>query len=117
MLKCTDEKHPEFETLKKAYNNICELADAVNEKMREDEKRRKLVEIRNNITGWPKDFDLVTPNRIFIMEGELVLGKNSQRHVYLFSDLIVMSKKVKSYLKYRAHVALNVSLMIQNLAV
>lgn len=111
LLKHTDEKSPEYATLKQAYTTITQVAEHVNEKMKQDDKKKKLIEIRNHIQGWYGNDELIKPNRYWVMDGELwyrTKGKYRQRHVYLFNNMILIA----NMRKYCKHFTLEVCIYV-----
>lgn len=69
------------------------IAVHVNDTLKEETRRKKVVEIWKKVTGWPSKFNLVLPYRIFVKEGELFDEKNRLRNIYLFSDIIIICNK------------------------
>lgn len=83
-----------------------ELTTKLETSIREDKRKTKLLEIWNEITGWPPDFHFITHEREYIMHGVLKLNGKHTRRLYLFSDLLLITQRSK----YKMHIPLNVSI-------
>jgi FERM/RhoGEF/pleckstrin domain protein 2 len=93
---------------------ISEVADHINEHVRQHENFREMLRIQNTLAGVQ---DILTPGRFFIREGCLrkVCGHRlKDRMCYLFSDLFVYARpnlleKVDSKSRYCCRGALQLS--------
>lgn len=114
LLKHTEKTSPEYPLLEKALETIKLVAEHVNERMKDDEKQKKMVEIVNSLTGLSDDQKdkLVAPNRWYITEGEIEYREKknyTQRLLYLFNNMVLIAKKRKKDIVYVTHFNLNVS--------
>ena len=96
LIKFTDDSHKDKLILQEALNQIQNATKLVNEQKKEFESYVKMLEIHETIDHLPKGFQLITPNRMFIMEStmdKISKGKTQERHFYLFNDLILYGKE------------------------
>jgi len=97
IIKYTKRSHEDFEDLQSALVRIKEVNDTINQRKREDEARRKFIEIQNSIL-WPskKPLHLIKEGRYFIREGDLMELKSSKKtgtfHFFLFNDIMIRGK-------------------------
>ncbi|KAM9964419.1 hypothetical protein ACTFIW_004182 [Dictyostelium discoideum] len=98
LLKNTWSDHLDYNNLQLSLKKMQEVALYVNEKKREAENIAKVTEIQNNFIG--KFENLAEPHRRFVFEGHLSVigpgGKESQRVVYLFNDVLISTKPITS---------------------
>ncbi|KAJ3451294.1 faciogenital dysplasia protein [Anaeramoeba flamelloides] len=98
MLKSTKEDYKDYENLKNAYLKLQTVANYVNEKKRAFKEAKILIQISNKIMFIKKGFQLMVPNRKFIMEDKLrkkSVRKTQKRQFWLFTDLILYAQKTK----------------------
>jgi len=93
LLRHTSEDHNDYANIEKALKLIVTINNAVDEKKKQSDDKKKVLEIDQCIVG-PKDESLVVPHRIFIREADLLSGTstNDVFHVFLFNDLVVITK-------------------------
>lgn len=91
ILKHTSTDHPDYENLQKATSKMAEVADYLNEKIRERQNFHKMKLISQKISGVQDS--LIQPNRRYLSEFFLRHKLNSQMMedcvVFLFNDLII----------------------------
>ncbi|CAG8516332.1 15947_t:CDS:2 [Acaulospora colombiana] len=118
LIKHTDESHPDYANLQKCFRQITEIADEVNEKIRDVENQQKVLEIQYKIDGLVGN--IVDPARRFIYEGALykVIAQSDQmkprflatqeiRIHFLFSDLLIFCSYVQGKLTFKGKIDLN----------
>ena len=94
----TQDDHADFTKLQEAVDQISNVALHINENIRQHENFQKMLSIQNSFCreGAPK---LLAPGRVFIKEGTLLkVGKRGwrsakERTFFLFSDILIYSKK------------------------
>eukprot|EP01101_Sappina_pedata_P007116 TRINITY_DN3704_c0_g1_i1.p1 TRINITY_DN3704_c0_g1~~TRINITY_DN3704_c0_g1_i1.p1 ORF type:complete len:576 (+),score=140.02 TRINITY_DN3704_c0_g1_i1:1429-3156(+) len=104
--KYTPAEHVDYESIRKALNELKKVAETVNERQRKYEQIHKVVEIQQSILG--SFMNLVEPHRSFLMEcdaGFILETVNQQPrhfHFFLFNDLIlyVQAAHKSSFLPY-----------------
>ena len=97
LLQNTCPLDPECEVIKKAIDSVAEVADSINQAIREHQDLEELIRIVRQIKNAPPN--LVKPKRAFIKEGSLVkICRKSPkpRHFFLFSDCIVYTKRIEA---------------------
>jgi len=90
LLKHTPTSHLDHKHLLSAFENMTQLTAKINDEIRIQESRDRVLQIQALFTG--KQPDLVAPNRRFIMEGELtkVCRKEDKAfRFFLFNDLLI----------------------------
>lgn len=112
LIKYTDDSHPDFENLKKAYDEAKIAAGAINKKLEESQNRAKVVSIRNRFDDIIDDClseSLVQPHRVFFQEGVLEVKnaatciddseedeqepeEKGKYHCFLFNDLFLVGQ-------------------------
>jgi len=96
LIKNTNTDHPDYKPLEKAFKKTSLVVDEVNESKRVAENLRKLLHIERYVEK-KSNLKIVTPGRMFIKEGALTKvsphGKHQERHFFLFSDMIMWSRK------------------------
>eukprot|EP01119_Soliformovum_irregulare_P008156 TRINITY_DN2109_c1_g1_i2.p1 TRINITY_DN2109_c1_g1~~TRINITY_DN2109_c1_g1_i2.p1 ORF type:complete len:778 (-),score=215.77 TRINITY_DN2109_c1_g1_i2:139-2472(-) len=96
LINKTDATHKEFEILQKAFEKIEDLVSNINEKKRDSEATQKVVDLSNYLIG-AENYQLVTPTRRWIKEGELhhyaSNGKLKPGYYFMFNDLFVYTKR------------------------
>ncbi|XP_028411473.1 FYVE, RhoGEF and PH domain-containing protein 4-like [Dendronephthya gigantea] len=94
----TSDDHTDFNKLKEAVDQISKVALHINENIRQHENFQKILSIQNSFSreGAPK---ILAPGRVFLKEGTLLkVGKSGwrsakERTFFLFSDILIYSKK------------------------
>ncbi len=112
VIKNTEPDHPDRPSLERAIAEINKLASKVNDKKAEHERIHKVLEIQAMFSAKPEFEPFVAPHRRFVREGALIkkpaadkekstkkffggLGKDRERHFFLFNDLLVYASKSK----------------------
>jgi len=104
--KCTDQNHPDYQDILKSYEKMGEITEIINEKKREVESVSRLISLQENIIFNTEEekIDIAIPARHILAESGIVdmgIGENeffSQIKIFLFSDIILITKqKKKSY--------------------
>eukprot|EP00727_Mastigamoeba_balamuthi_P005451 m51a1_g1525 putative myosin ii heavy chain (1641) ;mRNA; f:470676-476608 len=89
LIKATAETHPDRALLEEALGQIMALADYINEKKRESENRKKLLQVKARWMGYDGNlFD--NPERLFVCDFAICTTKGTYR-VWLFSDTAVIT--------------------------
>ncbi|KAI9179884.1 hypothetical protein H9P43_005216 [Blastocladiella emersonii ATCC 22665] len=95
----TQEDHPDFADLGRCVAEVKKMADHINEELRKFEAQKKVLDIAAALQGRPASATaLVSPARRFIAQADLqtpMLMALDRRTVFLFSDLLVVAKRVK----------------------
>ncbi|KAI9164447.1 hypothetical protein H9P43_008298 [Blastocladiella emersonii ATCC 22665] len=110
LAKYTDESHPDSADLKRCVAEVKKIADQINEAIRGFESQKRAIAVQACVVGRPGHYPaLVAPARKFLGEAEftmrakntlanagLGLVRDDRRHVhvFLFSDLLVIAKRV-----------------------
>jgi len=97
LLRNTPEDHPDHENLVNALSKIEEVVVYVNERKRLAENLQKILDVSQQIES-KESLNLVSPSRRFVREGTFHVmekGKPRERTVYLFNDLLVITKPAK----------------------
>lgn len=96
LIKETDQSNADYPQLQEAFEKIENIVLVVNEKKRESELTQKIIEISTLLVG-AEQYEIVTPTRRFIREGELQHyasnGKLKHGYLFLFNDLFLYTKK------------------------
>lgn len=98
LLKVTPEDHEDHDNLVAALGKIEEVVTYVNERKRLAENLQKILDVQKQIES-TEELNLVSPSRRFVREGVFKVFEKSKPHercLYLFNDLIVMTKPRKS---------------------
>jgi hypothetical protein len=112
LLKFTPVSHPDRDGLERSVKEVRNIADHINEGIRDLESQRKVLSVNGKLSGRPSSLpSLVTPARRLVSQGDFfiksssksivanslgILGGGSskeQRTLFLFSDLLVLAKK------------------------
>lgn len=93
LLKELDSTAPGRPALERAYARICEIADVINEKKRDNEEKLDVYRVARNMSSAPKG--LVHVTRRFRGEGPFTLNGEKERFYFLFNDLLIISKPYK----------------------
>eukprot|EP01105_Mastigella_eilhardi_P000020 TRINITY_DN1003_c0_g2_i1.p1 TRINITY_DN1003_c0_g2~~TRINITY_DN1003_c0_g2_i1.p1 ORF type:complete len:1350 (+),score=306.79 TRINITY_DN1003_c0_g2_i1:364-4050(+) len=91
LLKHTFPEHPDHKYLEEALGTIKTVAREINEEIKAQEARQKMLELQQRVGHMP-GIKLVVPHRHFVREGILykVCRKyNLKRQVFLFNDLLI----------------------------
>lgn len=90
LLKHTPESHVDYKNLERAFQVIAQVANFVNQTIKDQEGIEKIFAIQNSLSGLQES--LMVPGRKFIREGTLmkVCRKgNKPRIFFLFSDILI----------------------------
>jgi len=120
LLNCTPDSHEDRANLEKAYTLLQGITMFINEKKKESENYVKLVSINQTLTDLPRNFKLVSPDRVFLMDGSLVKiskGRAQERQFWLFNDLLIWGARqvLKSKFQFKGKVQLN-QILVNDLA-
>eukprot|EP01113_Clastostelium_recurvatum_P033801 TRINITY_DN4510_c1_g1_i2.p1 TRINITY_DN4510_c1_g1~~TRINITY_DN4510_c1_g1_i2.p1 ORF type:complete len:1156 (-),score=386.35 TRINITY_DN4510_c1_g1_i2:12-3479(-) len=105
LLRYTDNNHPDFNGLCEALSFIKELADYINSNKSDAENINRILAIQDILTDYPEP-TLVVPRRRFIDEGVLLKDKKTKMHVFLFTDILLLTKPEKKTKKYKGFIGL-----------
>ncbi len=119
IVKNTPVEHADYKNLCEAVAAISGVAEDIDQKMNEIEQTKKILEIQRKIIGG--EFEtLVAPKRCFLRKGPLLkckLDKNiftkdvDQVHLFLFSDLLLVTAKTVGGYQCKALVPLHSNLV------
>eukprot|EP01104_Vermistella_antarctica_P015413 TRINITY_DN5063_c0_g1_i1.p1 TRINITY_DN5063_c0_g1~~TRINITY_DN5063_c0_g1_i1.p1 ORF type:complete len:1160 (-),score=325.37 TRINITY_DN5063_c0_g1_i1:17-3496(-) len=101
LLKRTDQAHVDYDDIASALSKMREIAFRVNEEKRNAESSARLASLQTQISG--KLEQLAKPTRKFVREGQFNVvdnGKQVKAYVFLFNDLLLITKKQKDKEKY-----------------
>ena len=93
LIKNTNEQHPDRQDLEKAAVKIDTVVTIVNEAARKTESIRKMLELQSNISN---KIVIMSPSRTLVSESTVSViqkGKKKSRKIYLFNDLILITKQ------------------------
>jgi len=98
LVKDTEEEHLDFKDLCEALKKVTSVAELLNERRRAAENLSSVLKVQHNLVG--KFPSLVNAQRRYLTEGSLTVinpktGKGKLRHVFVFNDLVVLSKLPK----------------------
>lgn len=113
LLKNSSKNHPQYEMMSTTLGGIKKVATEVNEAKRKREALNELIEIAKNVKGVPSSLTLVAPHRTLIrscalktkMEsftGAKQSMKQTNRWLFLFSDIIMIAKS--DGVTYKSHI-------------
>lgn len=90
LIRNTDDSHPDFESLSKAYQQVSDIAMSVNRYIEVSDKGKRMAFLSPKFRGL--DEELVQPHRTLILEARLWLSKPTTDPLYffLFSDILVV---------------------------
>ncbi|GAM22541.1 hypothetical protein SAMD00019534_057160, partial [Acytostelium subglobosum LB1] len=100
MIAHTWESHPDYKSLKEAFDSMNTVAEKMNEAKQQAENRLKLAEIQEKLAGGSESF--VKASRRFVKEGEFMevgggtKAKKTPLILYLFNDILAVTKPSKS---------------------
>jgi len=106
LLRNTTSTHPDYEDITLALENMKAIASVINEAIRVNENRIKVVEIQNLFVSPGHQLSLVEPHRMFVREGTLtkICRKAPKKFKFvLFSDLILYGSPLPGSDKYLFH--------------
>lgn len=92
LVKHTEPTHPDYEDLEKSLNTIKSVANQINEDVKRQENREKIMEIQSKFSSLAGSLNLVEAHRLYIREGVLwkVCRRASKKRIfYLFNDLML----------------------------
>jgi hypothetical protein len=90
--KVTWAEHIDYTNLALANERITETTMLVNEKKRESESMKRLMEIQSLLQGTDETFSLVAPHRRYLTEIQgFLIPKRKRMHLYLFNDSLLIS--------------------------
>lgn len=102
LIKNTTKEHLDYEPLTKAVFVLSETVTSINERKKEFESSNVIHEITNNI-GSKKSQKLELSKREFLLSKIIGFNKQSHRHVYIFSGLIlIFSIKIKNSMSMKS---------------
>lgn len=91
LLKHTWPDHPDYAGLSQAIEKVHHMAEQLNLRKREGENNRELVKIDYNLTGKPKDLEIIIPSRKFISK-YVLKSKSGPVTVVVCSDVLIIAK-------------------------
>lgn len=89
LLKATPKSHPDYENIEKAIKKLIEVNEFVNQKKKESEGARKLMEIQAILVN--SDISIVKENRMYITEIIVEEVLEQTYKLFLFSDSILIT--------------------------
>ncbi|KAJ3361347.1 hypothetical protein GGF32_007393 [Allomyces javanicus] len=92
----TSDSHPDYDGLTKCIVELRKTADHINAELHKYESRKKVLDLQNQIIG--RTTPLLAPARRFLHMGDVqtpMLMAHDDRTVMLFTDLILVTKRVK----------------------
>lgn len=104
LLKNTDESHPDYGNIERSIEEMKNISQYINESIKMNENRKKVIEIHNSMTNLPGNLNLVEPHRVFVMQDVLtkVCRKAPKKFTFfLFSDILLYADQ--SLDRYRCH--------------
>lgn len=91
LLKHTWPDHPDYEGLKQAVEKVHQMAELLNLRKREGENNMELVNIDQNMSGKPKDLEIIIPSRKFIAKW-VVKAKGGTITIIVCSDILIVAR-------------------------
>eukprot|EP01102_Stenamoeba_stenopodia_P007410 TRINITY_DN2074_c0_g2_i6.p1 TRINITY_DN2074_c0_g2~~TRINITY_DN2074_c0_g2_i6.p1 ORF type:complete len:671 (-),score=130.09 TRINITY_DN2074_c0_g2_i6:4-2016(-) len=98
LLRYTPRDHSDYACLQTAEQKVNSILDYINERKRATEMQQKIMDIQLNLELPPGEI-LASPTRRYIREAVFCLNKKlkpSEVHVFLFNDLLLLTKQKKS---------------------
>jgi len=103
LLETTPESHPDFDYVKKTLTKVNEIANHVNKITKTQNNFKSLTGFDDNVTGYPGKMVDEMQTREYIRDEvlsqifpeESPKNREQKRHVYLFNDLLVLTKLQK----------------------
>jgi len=97
ILKLTDKDHEDYDKLETAFEIVKEVAEVVVEEVdRAGHEQEKMLSISKRFI----DYEMLTPGRTFVMEGELFKicprEKPKKRIFFLFSDILLYAQQPRT---------------------
>ena len=92
LVRHTDKTHPDYADLEKSLDTIKAVANQINEDVKRQENRQKIIDIQSKFTSLAGSLNLVEAHRLYIREGVLwkVCRRASKKRLfYLFNDLML----------------------------
>ena len=89
LIRNTDETHPDWTALCKADEIVSAVARHINEQVRVNENRQKLLDVQREFSD---EVNFVAPHRSFVRRGKLVKKNRASDTEYefiLFSDMLL----------------------------
>jgi len=85
LYKHTPDSHPDYELLNRAMNDIADVAEFIDNSLKEKQQRMALVELcgRSGASG------ILTQGRMLLNETSMELKAGSKLHVLLFNDILI----------------------------
>jgi hypothetical protein len=107
LLKSTPKTHPDYIVIEATIEKVRHVADSVNKSTALQENITKLFELKELLVGFPESLEAA--DRWYIKEAPILASstndKNypelSERHVILFSDMIMLCKNKKKKLYFK----------------
>eukprot|EP01132_Coremiostelium_polycephalum_P006105 gene6105-7608_t len=135
LLKYTGSSDADFGNINNALKRTETIAELINKQMKEDETSKEVISISLKLR--PEVPNLVQPHRKLIREGQIKMykadGNNHEvstgtlrptsvwqirdpkiRHIYLFNDCVIVTKKMKNYFRVDHVVNLDYSTVIDH---
>eukprot|EP01105_Mastigella_eilhardi_P019625 TRINITY_DN4633_c0_g1_i2.p1 TRINITY_DN4633_c0_g1~~TRINITY_DN4633_c0_g1_i2.p1 ORF type:complete len:390 (+),score=87.26 TRINITY_DN4633_c0_g1_i2:616-1785(+) len=97
LVKHTAPAHPDYKHLEESLVTINQVAKEVNEEMKAQEARKKLLDMQARVGSC---FQLVAPHRVFVREGlvwKVCRKTNKRRTFLLFNDLLIYGEDTLAY--------------------
>eukprot|EP00301_Raphidiophrys_heterophryoidea_P020877 c5461_g1_i2.p1 GENE.c5461_g1_i2~~c5461_g1_i2.p1 ORF type:complete len:893 (+),score=242.14 c5461_g1_i2:137-2680(+) len=85
--RCTDESHPDFESLRRALQTISRTAAGINRFIKESDRHKRVMFLGAKMRGLGED--LVQPHRTLLLEG-VARRQNDPVYLVLCSDIVVL---------------------------
>jgi FYVE/RhoGEF/PH domain-containing protein 5/6 len=92
LMKNTDSRHPDYKSISDSLETIKVVATQINEAVRIQENRQKILSIQLRINSLMCNINLVEAHRLFIREGtlwKLCRKASKKREFFLFNDLLI----------------------------
>jgi len=96
VIRHTDESHPDYANLTAALAEVNKQVAELNENKAKADNLAKMLDINSRVSGLPRGFQLVHPQRQFIRSGDVrkISGNRDQeRRIFLFNDLLMYCKR------------------------
>jgi hypothetical protein len=96
VIRHTDDDHPDFANLTAALAEVNKQVAELNENKAKADNLAKMLDINARVSGLPRGFQLVHPQRQFIRSGDVrkISGNRDQeRRLFLFNDLLMYCKR------------------------
>lgn len=96
LVKCTPPQHRDYPDLCKAYKVVEQVAESINDNIRQHEVVLQMLHLQRQLVGLP--FPLIVPGRSLVKRGTLVKAgrKDFQpREFFLFTDCIIYAAPIQ----------------------